>query len=100
MIRRLARRLLGGLLTILCVYTITFFMVVSIPGQRFSQGLISQIDVLAAQRSALVSQTIAVQVVNDRRMTTVALIKALGGGWQDRSVPDGLRSMWVPPLKR
>jgi len=33
-------------------------------------------------------------------MTTVALIKALGGGWQDRAVPEGSRSMWAPPLKK
>lgn len=69
-------------------------------GQRFSQGLTSQIDVFVAQRSELTSRTTSVQIANDQLMTTVALIKALGGGWQDRAgqAPEGLKSMWAPPI--
>jgi multidrug efflux system outer membrane protein len=68
--------------------------------QRFQQGLNSMVDVLVARRAALAARSVAVQIANDRLATTVALIKALGGGWQDRSVPEGLRSMWAPPLKK
>ena len=69
--------------------------------QRFSQGLISQVEVLVAQRAVLAAQGVSVQIVNDQYMTTIALIKALGGGWQDRGkqLPEGSRSMWAPPLK-
>jgi multidrug efflux system outer membrane protein len=69
--------------------------------QRFSQGLISQVEVLVAQRAVLSAQGVSVQIVNDQYMTTIALIKALGGGWQDRGkqLPEGSRSMWAPPLK-
>jgi len=61
----------------------------------------SMVDVLVAQRAALATQAVAVQITNDQLMTTVALIKALGGGWQDRAqqIPDGLPSMWAPKLK-
>lgn len=74
----------------------------TLASQRFQQGLVSMLDVLNAQRAVLASRTIAVQIANDQLMTTVALIKALGGGWQDRSqqVPEGLRTMWAPPLKQ
>jgi len=70
--------------------------------QRFQQGLVSMLDVLNAQRAVLASRTIAVQITNDQLMTTVALIKALGGGWHDRAqqAPEGLRNMWAPPLKQ
>lgn len=74
---------------------------VLLTSQRYQQGLNSMVDVLVAQRSALASQAVAVQITNDRLMTTVALIKALGGGWQDRAqqVPEGSRSMWAPKLQ-
>ena len=38
MTRMILRRLVVGLLTILCVYALTFIMVVSIPGNPFQQG--------------------------------------------------------------
>jgi multidrug efflux system outer membrane protein len=74
---------------------------VLLTSQRFQQGLNSMVDVLVAQRAALATQAVAVQITNDQLMTTVALIKALGGGWQDRAqqIPDGLPSMWAPKLK-
>ncbi|MFO1084921.1 MAG: efflux transporter outer membrane subunit [Reyranellaceae bacterium] len=74
----------------------------TLASQRFQQGLVSMLDVLTAQRAVLTSRTVALQITNDQLMTTVALIKALGGGWQDRAqqMPEGLRSMWAPPLKQ
>lgn len=38
MIRRILRRLLGGAATLVCVYTVTFLMVVIIPGNPFQTG--------------------------------------------------------------
>jgi multidrug efflux system outer membrane protein len=74
---------------------------VLLTSQRFQQGLNSMVDVLIAQRAALASQAVAIQITNDQLMTTVALIKALGGGWQDRAqqIPEGSPSMWAPKLK-
>ncbi len=74
---------------------------VSLTTQRYQQGLNSMVDVLVAQRAALATQAVAIQITNDQMMTTVALIKALGGGWQDRAqqVPEGSNSMWAPKLK-
>ena len=71
----------------------------TLASQRFQQGLNSQLDVLIAQRNLIGAQTVAVQIDNERLTTTVSLIKALGGGWQDRAVPPGVPSMWVPALK-
>ncbi len=38
MIRRLLRRIIAGILTVACIYTVTFIMVISIPGNPFHQG--------------------------------------------------------------
>lgn len=38
MMRALLRRLVGGVLTVFCVYSLTFLMVVTVPGQRFGTG--------------------------------------------------------------
>lgn len=38
MMRRIARRLAAGVITIACIYTLTFVMVISIPGNPFQQG--------------------------------------------------------------
>jgi multidrug efflux system outer membrane protein len=72
----------------------------TLASQRFQQGLNSQLDVLIARRALIASQSIAVQIDNERLGTTVSLIKALGGGWQGRAVPEGSRSMWAPALKQ
>jgi multidrug efflux system outer membrane protein len=71
----------------------------TLASQRFQQGLNSQLDVLIAQRALIGAQSVAVQIDNERLSTTVSLIKALGGGWQSRAVPDGSKSMWAPALR-
>lgn len=38
MMRRLLRRIVAGILTIACIYTVTFLMVISIPGNPFHHG--------------------------------------------------------------
>lgn len=38
MIARIIRRVLAGVVTIACIYTVTFVMVVSLPGNPFEQG--------------------------------------------------------------
>lgn len=50
---------------------------------RLGHGLASQLEVLEAERSALRLARGAQQVQLARRLATVALVRALGGGWGD-----------------
>lgn len=50
--------------------------------QRWRQGNLSRYEVLFAQRSSLASQRQALQLAAQRQLTTVALVRALGGGWE------------------
>lgn len=48
---------------------------------RFEAGATGMIDVLEARRSLLETQRLGVQADGARAATTVALVRALGGGW-------------------
>ena len=48
---------------------------------RFKGGLVPLIDAIDAQRVSLATQRQALQVTSSQVLTTVALIKSLGGGW-------------------
>ncbi|HEY1393770.1 MAG TPA: efflux transporter outer membrane subunit, partial [Methylibium sp.] len=48
---------------------------------RYRNGLVSQLDLLDAQRSELRNRRQAVQVRGAQYQATVGLIRALGGGW-------------------
>ena len=52
---------------------------------RYRGGLAPLIDVLDAQRVRLSSERQQVQLQGQALSTTVALIKALGGGWEARA---------------
>jgi multidrug efflux system outer membrane protein len=49
---------------------------------RYRAGYVSQLDLLDAQRSELRNRRQALQVRSARYQSTVALVRALGGGWQ------------------
>ena len=51
---------------------------------RYKSGLVIFLDVLDAERTSLQAQRQLVLVRNQQLATTVALIKALGGGWEER----------------
>ncbi len=53
---------------------------------RYNRGLVALIDVIDAQRTSLLAQRLALQVLNTQMLTTVALIKALGGGWSGQQL--------------
>ena len=59
---------------------------------RYRNGQISQLDLLDARRSELRSLRQAVQVQGAQFQSTVALIRALGGGWEAPAVPATLAS--------
>jgi len=51
--------------------------------ERFTQGLISFLDVVDAERSRLEAERRAAQIRGQRMAATILLIKALGGGWEE-----------------
>jgi outer membrane protein, multidrug efflux system len=48
---------------------------------RFDRGLIAYFEVLDARRALLATERAATQLAGARQISTVRLIKALGGGW-------------------
>ncbi|HEY9066848.1 MAG TPA: efflux transporter outer membrane subunit [Burkholderiaceae bacterium] len=54
---------------------------VALSDSRYRNGLVSQLDLLDSRRTALANRRVAVQVKAAQFQATVALIKALGGGW-------------------
>jgi multidrug efflux system outer membrane protein len=53
--------------------------------RRWQEGLVSQLELLDAQRSELADRRAAVEVMGARYQATVGLVRALGGGWEARS---------------
>ena len=54
---------------------------------RYRNGLVSQLELLDAQRSELADRRVAVQVRAAQYQATIGLIRALGGSWGDASPP-------------
>jgi multidrug efflux system outer membrane protein len=52
---------------------------------RWRDGLVSQLDLLDAQRSELANRRAALGVKSAQYQATVGLVRALGGGWESRS---------------
>ncbi len=49
--------------------------------ERFTQGLVSFLDVVDAERARLDAERRAAQIRGQRMAATILLVKALGGGW-------------------
>jgi multidrug efflux pump len=54
--------------------------------QRYTSGIVSYLEVVDANRDALDSQRAAAQLAGQRLISSVQLIKALGGGWDSSSI--------------
>jgi multidrug efflux system outer membrane protein len=50
-------------------------------GTRYSAGYVNYLEVIDAERQVLASRRAATQIERERALATVALIRALGGGW-------------------
>jgi multidrug efflux system outer membrane protein len=48
---------------------------------QYERGLASYLQVIDAERTLLSNKLSAAQILNQRLVSTVLLIKALGGGW-------------------
>ena len=53
---------------------------------RYTGGLVSYLDVVSAQQTLLSNEDLAAQLDGQRLVTSVLLIKALGGGWDASSI--------------
>jgi multidrug efflux system outer membrane protein len=53
---------------------------------RYTTGLVSYFDVIQAQGLALGAEQTTVQIEGNRLASTIQLIKALGGGWEDSTI--------------
>ena len=54
---------------------------------QYRNGAVTFLDVTDAERSVFNSERTAAQLLGQRMESTVQLIKALGGGWEDRNRP-------------
>src|SRR5262249_25493454 len=50
-------------------------------GNRYSGGLTTYLDVITAQSALLSNQRTAAQILGQQMVTSVYLVKAIGGGW-------------------
>jgi len=53
----------------------------AIANNRYTGGVTSYLDVITAQSTLLSSQRLATQLLGERMVSSVYLVKALGGGW-------------------
>lgn len=60
--------------------------VLDLANDRYSGGLDTYLDVITAQQTLLTNQRQAVQIQGQLLLTSVYLVKALGGGWQADAV--------------
>jgi multidrug efflux system outer membrane protein len=60
--------------------------VLDLANDRYTGGLDTYLDVIAAQQTLLTNQRQAVQIHGQQILTTVYLVKALGGGWQENTL--------------
>jgi outer membrane protein TolC len=61
-----------------------------IANDRYVGGLVTYLDVITAQQTLLTNQRLATQIAGQQLVTSVYLVKALGGGW-DRKDIDALQ---------
>ena len=53
---------------------------------RYTGGLVTYLDVITAEETALTNERLATQLLGQRLVTSVYLVKALGGGWDATSI--------------
>lgn len=59
----------------------------ALAGERYERGLPSYLDVVDAQRAVLQAERTDVQLRGQRNVSTVLLVKAMGGGWDKTIQP-------------
>jgi outer membrane protein TolC len=59
-----------------------------IANNRYIGGVTSYLDVITAQTTLLTSERLETQLLGQRMVSSVFLVKALGGGWDDSQIKD------------
>ncbi len=54
---------------------------------RYQGGITTYLEVITAQAAALLNERTAVEILTRRMVSSVLLIKALGGGWESSTLP-------------
>jgi multidrug efflux system outer membrane protein len=54
--------------------------------KRYRAGLVSYLEVVDSQRTALLSERLVTDILGRQLQTTVTLIKSLGGGWEEAAL--------------
>jgi outer membrane protein, multidrug efflux system len=68
----------------------------SLANDRYSGGLVAYLNVISAQQSLLTSQRQEVQIHGQQMAFSVALVKALGGGWDAKAPEAGMADTGQP----
>src|SRR5260221_1096080 len=55
---------------------------------RYSGGLVTYLDVVTAQEQVLNNERLATQILGQRMVSSVLLVKAVRGGWDRASLAD------------
>lgn len=58
---------------------------VELASERYRAGIVSYLEVVDADRVALLAERVRAQLSGQRLIASVQLIKALGGGWQGQN---------------
>jgi multidrug efflux system outer membrane protein len=58
-----------------------------ISNKRYRAGLVSYLEVVESERTALGAERESARITGQRLVTSIQLIKALGGGWADSNLP-------------
>ena len=58
----------------------------NIANDRYVGGLVTYLDVITAEQTLLTNQRLATQILGQRLITSVFLVKALGGGWDRKDI--------------
>jgi NodT family efflux transporter outer membrane factor (OMF) lipoprotein len=58
----------------------------NLANSRYTGGLVTYLDVVTAETQALTNERLATQILGQRLVTSVLLVKALGGGWDSSSL--------------
>jgi NodT family efflux transporter outer membrane factor (OMF) lipoprotein len=63
---------------------------------RYKGGVVTYLEVLTAQSTALSNERVAVDILRRRMAASVLLVKALGGGWSIKNLPSNVLSSTRP----
>jgi len=71
--------------------------VLTLANDRYEGGVATYLDVITAQQGLLNNERLSAQLQGQRLLTTVFLIKALGGDWQSNADVDAKVAADTPP---